>query len=96
MEFARDLAIIIVAVESFVAIAVSVALIWKVMRLVDTLRAEVPELMASARRTVDTVQGTASFMGRNVAMPVIKVASVAAAATRFAQVMMGSEKPRRR
>ncbi len=96
MEFARDLAIIIVAVESIVAIGVSILLVLKVMKLVDTVQREVPGLVASAKRTVDTVQGTASFLSKKVATPVIKVASAAAAASKFTQVILGMEKPKRR
>lgn len=96
MEFARDLAIIIIAVESFVAIGVSIVLVLKVMKLVDTVQAEVPGLVASAKRTVNTVQGTASFVSKTAVMPIIKAASAAAAASKFTQVLLGTEKPRRR
>ncbi len=96
MEFARDLAIIVVAVESFVAIGVLIILVLKVMSLVDTVQAEVPVLMASARRTVNTVEGTASFVSKKAVMPIIKVTSMAAATSKFTQVILGLEKPKRR
>lgn len=96
MEFARDLAIIVIALESFVAIGVVILLVLKVMKLVDTIQKEIPGLVASARRTAHTVEGTASFVSKTVATPIIRFASVAAAASKFTQVILGMQKPRGR
>jgi hypothetical protein len=96
MEFVRDLAIIIIALESFVLIGVVIFLVLKVMNLVDTIHKEIPGLVASAKRTAQTVEGTATFFSKTVATPIIRVASVAAAASKFTQVMLGMDKPKRR
>ncbi|MDA8187189.1 MAG: hypothetical protein M0T85_03480 [Dehalococcoidales bacterium] len=96
MEFARDLAIIILAVESLVAIGIVILLGLKLLSLMNTVQSEVPTVIASINRTMNTVQGTTSFVSKTAVTPIIKVASIAAAATTFARVMMGMREPKRR
>ena len=93
MEFARDLAIIILCVETFIAIGVLIVIGLKVLQLFNTVNNEIPKLVSSAKRTMGTVQGTTAFISKNAVMPVIKIVAAAAAANKFAQVMLGHNKP---
>ncbi len=96
METVRDIAIIFLAITNLVALLVIIVLALYVIKLLRTLQGEVPALFSSARRTMDTVQGTTTFVGRTAVMPIIRVASGAAAAGRFVQVLFGLDREKRR
>jgi hypothetical protein len=73
----RDVAIIALALESLVVIALLVVLIWEVLRLVRMLRDDIKPILQSADETARTVRGTTTFVSENFVSPVVKVSSVA-------------------
>ncbi len=68
----RDIAIIVVAVESLVIGVLLAVLIWQIWRLVAMLQTEVKPLLDDSKETVNTVRGTATFMSDNLVQPVIR------------------------
>ncbi len=82
----RDIAIILIAVETIVLNALLIILIWQIWRLVRMLRDEVRPILEDARETVGTVKGTAAFMSEEVVAPVIQTTGRLAGLRRSVQV----------
>ncbi len=77
MAFVRDLAIILLAIESLIIGVVLIVLIWEVRTLTKFLREEIKPILESADETVRTVRGTTTFVSETVVQPVVRVSSVA-------------------
>lgn len=92
MGTARDIAIIILAVESIVIGVLLTVLVIQVIRLVKLLREEVMPILNSTQETVSTVRGTASFMSEHLVQPVVKVSSFTAGARRAVGILFGRGK----
>ena len=71
----RDVAIVLLAIESLVIGVLLALMLVQISKLVKMLREEVSPMLDSASETVDTVQGTVNFVSQNVVSPVIKVKS---------------------
>ena len=71
----RDVAIVLLAIESLVIGVLLALMLVQISKLVKMLREEVSPMLDSASETVDTVQGTVNFVSQNVVSPVIKVRS---------------------
>ena len=78
MAFVRDLAIILLAVESLVIGIVLVVLILEIRNLAKLLREEIKPILDSADETVRTVRGTTVFVSENLVNPVVRLSSFAA------------------
>ena len=78
MAFVRDLAIILLAIESLIIGVVLIVLIWEVRNLTKFLREEIKPILESADETVRTVRGTTTFVSKTVVNPVVQVSSIAA------------------
>jgi hypothetical protein len=84
-QIVRDVLIIVLALQGvFLSIAM-VVLILQFSALLNLLRNEVKPLIQEVRETTSAARGTAQFVSKNVAEPVIRVASVAA----FVQTFLG-------
>ena len=89
MDVARDIAIIVLAVESIVIGVLLSVLVIQVIRLVRLLREEIIPILNSTRETVGTVRGTASFVSDHLVQPVVKVASYTAGARQAISTLLG-------
>ncbi len=89
MGIARDVAIIILALESIVIGVLLAVLVIQVIRLVKLLREEVLPILNSTQETVGTVRGTATFMTDHLVQPVVKVSSYAAGARQAVSTLFG-------
>jgi len=89
MGTARDIAIIVLAVESIVIGVLLAILVIQVMKLVRMLREEVMPILRSTQDTVTTVRGTADFMSDHLVQPVVKASSYAAGARQAISVLFG-------
>lgn len=74
----RDIAIIIIAVQSIVIGVLIGILIWQVWRLVKTLQTEVMPIIQETRETISTVKGTTTFISDNIVSPVAKTSGYVA------------------
>lgn len=88
MGVARDIAIIILAVESIVIGVLLGILVFQVIRLVKLLREEVLPILNSTQETVSTVRGTASFVSDHLVQPMVKVSSYAAGARQAVSTLL--------
>ncbi len=67
----RDLAIIIVALQTIIIGVLIAVLVWQIWRLVSMIQTEIKPLIDDTQATVNTVRGTTIFMTDHVASPVI-------------------------
>ncbi len=77
LAFVRDLAIVLLAVESLIIGIVLIILILEVRNLARLLRNEIKPILDSADETVRTVRGTTTFVSDTFVNPVIRVTSFA-------------------
>lgn len=92
----RDIAIIIIAVETIVIGALLGILVWQIWRLVKLLQTEIKPIIQNTQETVNTVKGTATFMSDNVVNPVVKTSSKLVGARRTLQTLTSDLVPRRK
>ncbi len=74
----RDIAIILLALESIIVGILLIVLILEVRNLARMLQTEIKPMLASLNETAATVKGTTTFLSNNVAQPFIRASSVAA------------------
>ena len=68
----RDIAIIVIAVQSIVIGILIGVLIWQIWRLVKIIQTELKPIIEDTQTTVNTVRGTATFVSDTVVDPVIR------------------------
>ena len=85
----RDIAIVFVAVETFLIGLAILILIFQIQMLIQVLRDEVQPLLRSVNDTASTVRGTTEFVSHNVVSPVIKAAGFTAGARRVISDLVG-------
>lgn len=83
----RDIAIIVLAVESLVVGALLIVLILQMRGLTRMLQEEVQPILESARETATTVRGTTVFVSDTFVKPLINAVGYAAAANRVLSVL---------
>ncbi len=91
----RDIAIIIIAVQSIVIGVMLGILIWQVWRLVKMIQNEIKPLIDDAQTTVKTVRGTATFLSDNMVEPVIHSTRTFVRWQHTFRALAGELKPRR-
>ncbi len=78
MATIRDIAIIILAVESIITGILLIVLAWQVYRLTKTIREELTPLIRDVDETVRMVKGTTTYLSEKVVSPTIKISKTAA------------------
>lgn len=94
----RDIAIVFVAVETFLIGLAMLLLIFQIQMLIQVLRDEIQPLLRSVNDTASTVRGTTEFVSHNVVSPVIKLAGLSAAVQRVTRDLIsivGATRPRK-
>jgi len=86
-ETLRDVAIILLALEGFLIGLALIVLIVQLARLTVLLENEVKPILESTNETISTLRGTTTFLSDNLADPVIRANSVAAAVRRALQLL---------
>lgn len=85
----RDLAIILIALLDLILLVILIVLAYVLLRLVQTLRAEVMPVLGAVKKTTTTIEGTADFVSTTVVRPLISLVALVFATTRFFQVLLG-------
>jgi ABC-type dipeptide/oligopeptide/nickel transport system permease component len=83
----RDIFIIIVALESFVIGIALVILLIQLASLINLLQNEVRPIIQATNETINTLRGTAEFLGESVVEPVIKLNGYLASIQRVLELM---------
>lgn len=88
LTFIRDLAIVLLAVESLVIGVVLIILILEVRNLARLVRDEIKPILDSADETVRTVRGTTTFVSDNLITPVVRVSSFATGVAQALRILV--------
>ena len=83
----RDIFIIVVALESLIIGVALIVLIVQLASLINLLQNEVKPILTATSETVNTLRGTAEFLGENVVEPVIKLNGYLAGMSRMLELM---------
>jgi len=83
----RDVFIIVVALESLIIGVALIVLIVQLASLINLLQNEVRPILNATTETVNTLRGTAEFLGENVVEPVIKLNSYLAGLKRMLELL---------
>lgn len=92
----RDIAIILLAVESLVIGAVLIVLVLQIRGLTKMLEEEVQPILESTKETATTVRGTTVFLSNTFVKPLINAVGYASAANRVMSVLARGKRRRRR
>lgn len=92
----RDIAIIIIALQSIVIGILLGVLIWQVWRLIKMVQNEIKPILTDAQQTVNTVRGTTTFVSDTVVDPVVKTSSTIVGLRRTMQSLTADLRPKRR
>lgn len=91
LSSARDIAIVVLAVESILIGVVLILLLWQVRQLVSLLQHEVKPILDAARQTIGTVKGTTTIVSETVVTPAIQISSLLAGVRRAFKVAFSSD-----
>ena len=83
----RDVFIIVVALESLVIGVALIVLIVQLATLINLLQNEIRPILNATSDTVNTLRGTAEFLGESVVEPVIKLNGYLAGLYRMLELM---------
>ena len=89
MASVRDIAIIVLAIESIVVGVLLAILTVQVSRLVKMLREEIKPMLEATQETVGTVRGTSTFLSETVVSPVVRIISTVTGLRRGLGVLSG-------
>jgi hypothetical protein len=95
MSVVRDIAIVILAVESIIIGVFLTILIFQVRRLLILLEREIKPILESAKGTVNTAQRTTKFVSDAFVSPLIRAASFVSAVRSAVEVLVGWRRKRR-
>jgi hypothetical protein len=79
MQCVRDIAIIVLVLETFVVTLLLALIVLLFGKLVSTIQDQVLPILASAKHTVDAVQGTTTFVSDTIVAPLIGMAGFGSA-----------------
>ena len=88
MAFVRDLAIILLALESLVIGVVLIILVWESRNLAKLLREEINPILDSADETARTVRGTTVFVSDTFVNPLVRASSFASGVTQALRILI--------
>ncbi len=87
VERLRDVFIILVALESLLIGTALIVLIIQLASLINLLQNEVRPILHATSEAVNTLRGTADFLGENVVEPVIELKGYLAGLNRMLELM---------
>ncbi len=91
----RDIAIIIIALQTIVIGVLLGVLVWQLWRLARMIQTEIKPIIQDTQETVNTVRGTANFVSDNVFQPVAKTSSRLVRYRRTLQSLTAELRPQR-
>ncbi len=87
----RDIAIIILAIESIVIGILLMLLLWQLRSLTVLLQEQIKPMLDSMQETIGTVKGTTSLVSETIVSPAIKISGMVAGLRRAVEVMLSAE-----
>lgn len=95
LQCVRDVAIIVLVLETFVVTLLMALMVMLFANMLSTIRNEVLPILNSARRTVDTVQGTTTFVSDSLVAPLISIAGFGSAIRGTLGALVGRKQRRK-
>jgi ABC-type uncharacterized transport system permease subunit len=92
MEGIRDVAIIVLAIESIIVGVILIFLVFQINSLIRLLKEEIKPLLDSANETASTLRGTTTFISEKVVNPVVSVSSYLSGAGQAVKTLVGLKK----
>jgi hypothetical protein len=89
----RDIAIIIIAIQTIVIGVLLGVLIWQIWRLVSLIQREIQPILTDTQETLNNVRGTTTFVSNNVVDPVVKGSSALVRYRRTLQSLTAELRP---
>lgn len=89
----RDIAIIILAIESIVVGVLLILLLWQLRSLTRLLEEEIKPMLDSMQETIGTVKGTTSLVSETIVSPAVKIGGFVAGLRRALEVMLTIKRP---
>jgi len=83
----RDIAIIVIAIQSIVIGALIAVLIYQIWQLIKMLQRDIKPILQDTQDTINTVRGTTEFVSKSVVDPVAKTTSYLFGARKAASVL---------
>ena len=93
LDVVRDLAIVVLALESIVLGVVLIVLLLQIRNLTRLLQEQVKPMLDSVRQTLGTVKGTTSIISETIVTPAVKIGGFTAGARRTLEVLLSLKKP---
>jgi len=84
----RDIAIIILALESIVIGVLLILLLWQLRSLTILLQEQIKPILDSMQQTIGTVKGTTSLVSETIVSPAIRLSGMVAGLRRAVEVML--------
>jgi hypothetical protein len=88
----RDIAIIVLAIESIVVGILLSLLLWQMRNLTRLLEEEIKPMLDNLQETIGTVRGTTSLVSQTIVSPAVKLAGFAAGLRRAVETVLTSER----
>jgi hypothetical protein len=85
----RDVAIIVLALESIIIGVLLALLLWQVRNLAKLLQDEVKPILDDARETTGTVKGTTKLVSETIVTPAVQVSSFVTGVRRALDLILG-------
>jgi hypothetical protein len=82
------IAVIIVAIWNIILLTLLILIAFLAWRILGIVRADLPPILGSVRRTATTAEGTADFVSTTAITPLVRAVSLLFAVTRFVQVLL--------
>lgn len=79
----RDFFIIVLAIQGILISIALIVLVLQVSALISLIRTEIKPIVDETRQTMSTIRGTAQFVSKNVASPIIRTTAVVSGAMAF-------------
>ncbi|HMN31705.1 MAG TPA: hypothetical protein PKE45_26385 [Caldilineaceae bacterium] len=91
----RDIAIIIIAIQTIVIGVLLGVLIWQLWRLAQMIQTEIKPIVADTQETLSTVRGTTTFVSDSVVNPVVRASSTMIRYQRMLRSLTAELRPQR-
>ena len=90
---ARDIAIIVLAIESIVVGVLLILVLWELSKLTRLLQEEIKPMLDSMQETIGTVKGTTELVSETIVTPAVRISGFAAGLRRTLEVILATRRP---
>jgi hypothetical protein len=89
----RDIAIIVLAVESIIIGVLLILLLWQVRGLTRLLQEQIKPMLDSMQETIGRIKGTTTLVSETIVSPAVRISGFATGVRRALEVMLKMKQP---